>query len=238
MTNGNGSNVRVMTWNIHGGVGPDRRCDLGRVVELVQRHSPDIVALQEVDSRRKWSGGEPAFEFLAAALGEHAAEARVISAPDGDYGHVVLSRWRITKTIRHDVSVSGREPRAAIETTIETPCGDLHVVAAHLGLSFSERRHQAGLLSRLAHAGPARCIVMGDFNDLLRHGSVQRALGQSLPNRTHHKTFPAWWPVLALDRIYCRPEQLLARSWTDPLARTASDHLPVIADLDMSAPAP
>jgi endonuclease/exonuclease/phosphatase family metal-dependent hydrolase len=65
---------------------------------------------------------------------------------------------------------------------------------------------------------------------------VQRALGRSLPNRTHHKTFPAWWPVLALDRIYCRPGNLLVRSWTDPLARHASDHLPLIADIDMGAP--
>lgn len=228
--------IRIMTWNIHGGVGPDRRCDLRRVVASVQRHGPDIVALQEVDSRRK-RRGEPAFEFLAASLGEHAAEARLITAPDGDYGHVVISRWPISRTVRHDVSVSGREPRAAIETTIETPSGDLHLVAAHLGLSFRERRHQAALLSRIAQAGPPRCVLLGDFNDLFRHGSVQRALGLSMPNRTHQKTFPSWWPVLALDRIYCRPANLLVRSWTDPLARRASDHLPVIADLDMSAAA-
>ena len=225
-----------MTWNIHRGVGPDWRCDLARVVDVVRRHGPDIVALQEVDSRRKSRGREPPFEFLAASLGEHAAEARLITAPDGDYGHVVLSRWRMRDTRRHDLSYGRREPRAALETTVETPYGDLHVVAAHLGLSFRERRQQAFQLSGIAHAGSARCVVLGDFNDLFRHGSVQRALGQSLPNRTHHKTFPARWPVLALDRIYSRPGDLLVRSWTDPLARSASDHLPIIADLDMSAP--
>jgi endonuclease/exonuclease/phosphatase family metal-dependent hydrolase len=57
----------------------------------------------------------------------------VITAPDGDYGHLVLSRWRMRDTRRHDVSHGRREPRAVLETTIETPSGDLHVVAAHLG---------------------------------------------------------------------------------------------------------
>jgi endonuclease/exonuclease/phosphatase family metal-dependent hydrolase len=145
----------------------------------------------------------------------------------------LISRWRISDSVHHDVSVDGCEPRAAIETTIETPHGSLHVVAAHLGLSFSERAHQAALLSQVAQTGPSHSVLLGDFNDLLRHGSVQQALGHTLPNRTHHKTFPAWWPVLALDRIYCRPADLLLHSWTDPRAWRASDHLPIIADLDM-----
>ena len=44
--------VRLMTWNIHGAVGRNPRFDLARVVELIQRHAPDIVALQEINSRR------------------------------------------------------------------------------------------------------------------------------------------------------------------------------------------
>jgi endonuclease/exonuclease/phosphatase family metal-dependent hydrolase len=36
---------------------------------------------------------------------------------------------------------------------------------------------------------------------------------------------------MRLDRIYCRPAPALLRSWTDPLARRASDHLPVIAEI-------
>jgi endonuclease/exonuclease/phosphatase family metal-dependent hydrolase len=59
MATDNNSIVRVMTWNIHGGVGPDGHRDLGRVVELVRRHSPDVVALQEVDSRRARQGEKP-----------------------------------------------------------------------------------------------------------------------------------------------------------------------------------
>ncbi len=225
--------VRIMTWNIHGGVGPDGRRDLERVIELIQRHDPDIIALQEVDSRSHRHRAEPVFERFAAALGAHCSEARLITAPDGDYGHVVVSRWPFRQTAHHDLSVKGREPRAAIEVTIETPYGLLHLVAAHLGLSLHERRYQTALLTSLARAGPAPSLLLGDFNDWVWRGSVQRALATCSPVRTLHRTFPAWLPLLALDRIYFRPASLLVRSWTDQAARMASDHLPVIADIDM-----
>jgi len=174
-----------------------------------------------------------AFEYLRDALGIHAAEARVIAAPDGDFGHAVISRWPMRSVVRHDVSVARREPRAAIETTVETDRGPLHVVAAHLGLSIRERRSQAMHLAELAGAGHRNAIVLGDFNDWVWRGSVQRALAKCMDVRTHHKTFPAWLPTLALDRIYARPA-MLVRSWTDPDARKASDHLPVIADLALA----
>ena len=57
------SNVRVMTWNIHGTVGGNPRFSLLGVVDLIRRWDPDIVALQEVDSRRKTTADNP-FEFL------------------------------------------------------------------------------------------------------------------------------------------------------------------------------
>src|SRR5690242_3267872 len=124
--------VRVMTWNIHGG-GPSRRNrDLHRIVALVRRHSPDLLALQEIDARRGRGLSEPAFEFLKNALGNHSAEARVIAGPDGDYGHAIFSRWAMRDVSSHDLSFGRLEPRAALEASVETPFGDLHVVAAHL----------------------------------------------------------------------------------------------------------
>ena len=44
--------VRVLTWNIHGALGRNPRFDLARVVALIDRWDPEVVALQEVDSRR------------------------------------------------------------------------------------------------------------------------------------------------------------------------------------------
>ena len=60
---------------------------------------------------------------------------------------------------------------------------------------------------------------------------MRRTLAELLPARTLHRTYPARWPVLMLDRIYCRPPGALLRSWTDPDARRLSDHLPVVAEI-------
>jgi endonuclease/exonuclease/phosphatase family metal-dependent hydrolase len=226
--------VRVMTWNIHGGIGPDGHVDIDRVVKLIRRHDPDILALQEVDSRRSRYMPENVFEHLAEGLGSHSAEARLITAPDGDFGHVLISRWPISRTKLHDISVPRREPRAAMETTVATPAGPLHLVAAHLGLGFKERRKQAATLAAAAQSSPERTIMLGDFNDWFWRGAVEGALGPIFQERTRHKTFPARFPLLDLDRVYCRPAGTLVRSWTDPLAYETSDHLPVIAELSLT----
>ena len=63
------SSVRVMTWNMHGARTMFGRPDLSRVIEQVRKHSPDIVALQEVDARR--CGNNLAFDTLASSLGEY-----------------------------------------------------------------------------------------------------------------------------------------------------------------------
>jgi endonuclease/exonuclease/phosphatase family metal-dependent hydrolase len=224
--------VRLLTWNIHRGVAPNGSYDLDRVVALVRRHEPDIVALQEVDSRRS-RGAEPAFEYLKQALGEHCVEARAITAEDGDYGHIVISRWPMSGIVLHDISVTGREPRRAIETIVATEHGPLHLVSVHLGLSFRERRRQAAKLAAIANSAPDPTVLCGDFNDWVWRGSVAATLGRELPDRTWHRTFPSWSPMMRLDRVYCRPAGTLLRSWADPSGRAASDHLPVVADIGM-----
>lgn len=226
------SPVRVMTWNIHGALGCNPGFDLGRVVALVRRHAPDVVALQEIDSRRAAGGcgGNP-FAVLRQALGAHAVDARTVTTADGDYGQALISRWPLGDTEIHDLSYPEREPRRAICTTVQTPGGPLRVVATHLGLSLRERHRQATTLLRLL--GPMRTttIALGDFNDWFWAGSVRRTLAEALPGVTPQRTFPARLPLLRLDRIYLWPRSALVASRTDRSARRLSDHLPVIADL-------
>ncbi len=226
--------IRLMTWNIHGARPLLGKPDLSRVIAFVRGHAPDIVALQEVDAR--WSAA--AFDLLSEALGVHRAEARMVIAPEGDRGHVVLTRWPIIRSELHDISVARREPRAALEAIVETPSGPLHIVAVHLGLSLSERHRQARKLAALATSTSRPTVMLGDFNDWFWHGSVQQALRSHFPERSRLRTFPAILPLFRLDRIYCRPRGILSRVFTDAAARAVSDHLPVIADVDIREIAP
>jgi endonuclease/exonuclease/phosphatase family metal-dependent hydrolase len=223
--------IRVMTWNIHGAFGRNPRFDLERVLALILRADPDIIALQEVDSRGASKEKDPF--VLLQALRDHGAGARSITTADGDYGQMLISRWPMEGTEVRDISYGEFEPRRAIRAGIETPFGPLCVVATHLGLSIGERRRQArALLDMIGAASPF--IALGDFNDCFWPGSVRSVLREALPGRSRHRTFPSWCPLFRLDRIYCRPRDALVQTWTDGQARHISDHLPVIGDVIMT----
>jgi len=226
--------VRVMTWNIHGAFGRNPRFDLAQVIKLIRRWHPDVVALQEVDSRRCIDGAANPFELLPAAIGVHGIGAKALTTKDGDYGQMLVSRWPIVTHEVRDISFGEREPRRAIRAEVDTPCGPLTVVATHLGLSIRERRDQARALMQLA-AGEGPAVIIGDFNDWFWPGSVRAVLSGEFPGRTTNRTFPSYFPLLRLDRIYCRPRTALVRSFVDPAGKALSDHLPVIADIALDA---
>lgn len=223
--------LRVLTWNVHRSVGPDGRYDPGRVVALIRAHAPDLVAVQELDTRGLPAAQERTLALLTDAFGPHTVEARTITAADGHYGHAIISRWPLADAALHDLSVGKREPRSAIECRVMAPGGGLRVIAAHLGLGPLERARQAALLQAIAGGGDGPAIVLGDFNDWLWRGPVRRALARAFPERTDVRTFPACWPLLPLDRVYGRPAGLIRRAWADRAGRHASDHLPLVVDL-------
>lgn len=235
-TDPHGGALRVVTWNVHACVGVDRKFDPDRVVEIVRGLSPDIVALQEVEARRHRSGMDM-FAFLREGIGGHAAEARTIVTAEGDYGHMVLSRWPLRGARVHDVSVVGREPRNILEVEALSPFGPIRLFAAHFGLRRSERRLQTATLRSVVDPGSVgAAIVAGDFNELRRRSATLRALSPHFHGTTIFATFPSWRPLLPLDRIWCRPPLRVHQSRVLRGARSASDHLPLIADLEWVGP--
>jgi endonuclease/exonuclease/phosphatase family metal-dependent hydrolase len=231
---GASASVRVMTWNIHRGVGPDGRYDFPRITRLIERHAPDIIALQELDTRGILELDRQPLSILSTTFGLHSLEGRTIVAPDGHYGHALLSRWPIVDGRCIDLAVRWREPRCAIEGRIDTPIGRLAVRTVHFGLDPFERREQVRRLLAEADPSGGAAVVMGDFNDWLGRGYVRRLLGRRYGAPTTQRTFPAICPLFALDRIYCAPPLVRLGVWSDDESKYISDHLPMIADIALA----
>lgn len=214
--------MRVMTWNIHGAVGMDGHRNMARILEVIRLADPDILALQEVDNRK----AEPRLlELLPEYKG---IEAAAISAPDGDYGQMLLSRWPLNDVTIYDISAERREPRRLISAGVATPRGAVRILATHLGLRFNERAAQAALLCEQVRDASLPTIALGDFNDWFRWYSVQPFLDELFLNKTTVATFPSRLPFFALDRIYWTGALGPATSHALRHASLASDHLPLL----------
>lgn len=243
MTDANVAGFRLMTYNIHKGIGGvDRRYDLGRIVDVIRHYEPDVVFLQEVDEGVPRSNGHRQVEILADALElGHWMYQKNVSVKDGHYGNAILSRFPLFEPLDLELTVSIKKRRRALFATADISCGgterSLLLCNAHLGLAGFERNIQINRImtfERLIALLPENPVIVGgDFNDVWGlHGRKHLA-----PHGFHcavgkTRTFPAAFPVRSLDAIYYRGGLELADSFAGryALARVASDHLPVVAE--------
>ncbi len=225
--------VRVATWNIHGGVGNDRRYDPARIIAVLRGVRCDIVALQEVASLALHG------EFLRQlhdALGLHVVTGRTLTRRNAEFGNALLSRFPVVRNQSIELTVGHHEPRNAIDAWLDVDGREVRVVATHLGLRPAERREQVRRILDALAAGPRSVtVLMGDLNEWYLWGRPLRWLHARFASTAAPPTFPARRPVLALDRIWAYPSERLTRVAThrSVLARVASDHLPLLAQLSL-----
>jgi endonuclease/exonuclease/phosphatase family metal-dependent hydrolase len=233
------SKLRVLSYNIHKGF---THANIKNVLKQI-RHSirevnADLVCLQEV------SGGPISqFEFLADQVWHYHVYGQNAVYQEGHHGNAILSKFPIVFHENINVTNNRFERRGILHSRVELPKQHpLEVFSVHFDLFEAGRQRQ---LARLCHRVEsvvkpgAPIIISGDFNDWRRTASdiLHRELGLeevSLHlNGQHSKTFPAWMPVLSLDRIYVRGmkikkmEVLTGKVW-----KFLSDHAAVFAELE------
>lgn len=229
---------RVASYNIHGCVGRDRHCNALRIVHVVNELQADIVALQEVGHASMLQEQEQ-FAYLKFNLGMNGVSGGHLRAGKFSFGNAVLTTGDIDDVRLLDLSVNGFEVRGAIDCIVRLRGGVTRVIATHLGLLPNERRKQILLLRKQLdepRRGVDLTVVMGDLNIFGIERVRLRRIGapRDLPRL---RTFPSRRPLMSLDRIWSIPNerQLNMHVHASALARVASDHLPVAADIAFAA---
>ncbi len=245
--------LRMLSYNIHRAIGVDRRFRPERIVKIIAHHNPDIALLQEVDDGVPRSRRLDLARELATSLGfAHFAVGLNVELRTGRYGNATLSRYPIKRQRNIDLTIDSHKRRGCQHTAIrvEDNLGqgyDCEVFNLHLGLSAQERARQIGILVRSEEFSgrdlTQPCLVGGDFNDWrsLLHPifteildfecATKRGSGYNVGIRT----YPSFSPRGGLDRLYYSGplRSIAARACRLRISRVASDHLPVIADLQL-----
>jgi endonuclease/exonuclease/phosphatase family metal-dependent hydrolase len=222
--------LTVATYNIHAAVGTDGRYDPERIAGVLGEINADVIALQEVPLG---GAGPNVLDLLQRETGFHAVEGPAENTPKRRYGNAVLSRYPVMATRTIDLSFGSREPRGALDADLNCHGHPLRIIATHLGLRPAERRHQIRLLLQAFDTDSMPVILTGDLNEWFVWGRPLRWLTSHFEPVPAPRTFPSRLPMFALDRLWISPRHRLVqvRVHATPLARLASDHLPLIAHI-------
>ena len=230
-----------MTYNIHVGVGMDKKLDLKRIADVINHERPDLVGLQEVDRGVKRTEGKDEIGELAAMTHMDYAFAHNLDYQGGQYGVAILSRFLIQK-IDHQKFENKREAerRGMIRVEVEIDGRKVNFVTTHLDYQFEDGRlFETEQLLRFLDGLKGPLIVVGDFNDEPDGGAYKlmlkkfadawpgsRAKGEGL-------SYPADKPAKRIDYIFWGTGESVRAKKASLVTTLASDHLPVVAELEL-----
>lgn len=216
--------LRIASYNVHACCGTDGKRDAQRIVQVIQECGSDTVGLQEVDYR---------LDYIAHKLGMEPIPGLTLERHDGPFGNALLTRRKVLAVRRLGFTYSRREPRNALDVEIEVAGEPVRVIVTHLGLWPAERRYQVKRILGMIKDTPSceRVVALGDINEWMPYGRPLRWMHGLFGRSPAERSFPARWPLVALDRVWVRPRHALLalKAHRSPLAQVASDHLPVKA---------
>ena len=239
-----GSQLRVMTYNIHYGTGISGELDLEKTAAVLKTADADIIGLQEVDrnfGERSRFQDQP--KLLANLLGMHHVYGESLRVPHlslsrgvGHYGNMILSRYPIIDSeVLRLPTKWGIEPRTALKATIAAPQGEVVVWSTHLGLSSGARLEQVRTLLAAVNREGRPSVVLGDFNALPESEEIRLMASQLQDagklDRIGKGTFYVG-PGQSMPRIdYIWLDESFTVSFYTVMPSLASDHLAIVADI-------
>ncbi|MCB1173710.1 MAG: endonuclease/exonuclease/phosphatase family protein [Leptospiraceae bacterium] len=238
--------LRIVTYNIHKGIGNDGKFNLDRTIRLLHESDADVICLQEVDHDVPRSGHQ---NLAAVIAGELQMEFRLevnVRLKHGAYGNATLTRLQIQDSKNLDLTWRIKKKRGSLVTRLlDAEKREFLVYNIHLGLAAFERSWQ---LHRLLTSDFHReyhdnaILIAGDTNDSRHRLNQMVEVGgfkdtcQTRLQRSNF-SFPAYAPVIRIDKIYYNKYWKLLKHHVmqGSLARITSDHRPVWADLELLA---
>ncbi|MGC9364645.1 MAG: endonuclease/exonuclease/phosphatase family protein [Fidelibacterota bacterium] len=236
------SEFRVMTYNIHHGVGTDGLYSLSRIVRIIRDYAPHFICLNEVDYKTERTYRDDQARILAAELGMEYTFARNLSLQGGWYGNAILSKYPIYFAENKIFSTAeNHEPRSVLHAILSVHEKKLHVYCTHLSVdSVNSAGEMKELISHVLDWGLEEPVILaGDLN-LPPNSRVVGELTYYLNDlgslaKVEPLTYPSVRPEKRIDYILMNDQlkPLSIQAVLNDESRVGSDHLPVFAVFQM-----
>lgn len=244
--------IKTLSYNIHKGFSLyNIRYILHKIKALLKDFSPDIALLQEVLGDHKtprkqiknWDTNAQ-FEYLADSIWPHYTYGKNAVYNNGHHGNAILSKFPIVHDFNEDLTLHRFERRGLLHTKVYLPNQEysFHALTTHINLREKDRYKQIDMILEYFQKNVSRedpLIFTGDFNDwrerispiLKKELHLEEAFLQD--KNQHAKTFPSFFPLFCLDRIYYKNMNLVETSTFCPRThRGLSDHLGILAEFE------
>lgn len=252
--------LRVLTYNIHSCIGMDGMVSTARIARVIAQYQPDVVALQELDVERAKTDHVDQAKMIADELSMDIHFHPVKHLEQGRFGNAILTDLPMRRIKAEALSIPDQnskgfsrrlpfnEPRGALWVEIDFNGQTVNIITTHLGLTPRERREQVDTLLSENWLNSPDCqgptILCGDFNATPRQQAIRRLSSRlssaqtDLYGRRVKQTFSGRYPTLCLDHVLSDSSitAMAVIVANDSLAKVASDHLPLIVDLEIMSP--
>lgn len=233
--------IRVMTYNIHVGVGMDKKLDLQRIADVINAEHPDLVGLQEVDRGVKRTEGKDEIAELAKLTSMSFAYAHNLDYQGGQYGVAILSRFPI-RSSDHRKYENRREAerRGMIRVEVEVNGRVVNFVTTHLDYQYEDGRvFETEQLLKFIDGVKGPLIIVGDFNDEPTGGAYKLMMADfddawiGAKAKGDGLSYPADKVAKRIDYVFTRrlDRSRIRKAWT--VETLASDHIPVVVDINL-----
>ena len=222
--------LKLMSYNIKNANGMDNVCNFQRIANVINNTSPDVVAIQEVDSMTNRSGQKYVLGEIAERTQMHGYFAPAIDYDGGKYGIGLLTKQVPLRL--QSLPLPGREEA---RTLILAEFTDYIYCCTHMSLTEEDRMKSLELVKAFTSSSTKPLFLAGDMNAEPESGFIKELQKdfQILSNPKQH-TFPAPDPKETIDYIAMLKQNakgfavISAKVINEPMA---SDHRPILVEL-------
>ena len=222
--------LKLMSYNIKNANGMDNVCNFQRIANVINNASPDVVAIQEVDSMTNRSRQKYVLGEIAERTQMHGYFAPAIDYDGGKYGIGLL-----TKQVPLRLQTLPLPGREEARTLILAEFADYIYCCTHMSLTEEDRMKSLELVKAFTSSSTKPLFLAGDMNAEPESGFIKELQKdfQILSNPKQH-TFPAPDPKETIDYIATLKQNakgfavISAKVINEPMA---SDHRPILVEL-------